>query len=327
MSGAINMENISRPLIPPFSKENALQPMTLTNLPHRFRDLDQLSDQRGETQEYLRTELRTTKLDKLYTYLWLAGLPRPARPLHRQRLLLRTICLTEAPDEHLLWHDSRIFIKPVPECLFDFDFWQQHLCSDDALHKSACGLLLSYSWLVCHKSDLHIACETGLLPANVSWKAWNRFIIDVYSYIDARKSRQVDRRYRYGELRLSRLNSLYRFGAAGFSLHNIVYGFMSESTRYTTFFERNFGWILAVFVYVSIILSAMQVALATEKFNNNIRFQHFSYGIALFSIAFVLLIVAMILAVWLALFCYHLLSTISFCKKVALQRREESCIG
>ncbi|KAH6883572.1 hypothetical protein B0T10DRAFT_540140 [Thelonectria olida] len=211
------MDNITRPLVPPFSKNNALQTMTPTNLPKK------------KTQEYLRTELRTTKLDKLYPYLWLAGLPRPARPLHRQRLLLRTIYLTEAPDEHLLWHDTCIFIKPVPECLLDFDFWQEHVCSDDALHKSACGLLLSYSWLVCHKSDLRVACETGLLPANISWEAWNKFIIDVSEHIDSRTLRQVGRRYRYGELRLSRLNSLYRFGAAGFSLHNAVYGFMSGS--------------------------------------------------------------------------------------------------
>jgi hypothetical protein len=34
--------------------------------------------------------------------MWLAGLPRPAGPLHRQKLLQRQILITENPDEHLV---------------------------------------------------------------------------------------------------------------------------------------------------------------------------------------------------------------------------------
>ncbi|KAH6889969.1 hypothetical protein B0T10DRAFT_43975 [Thelonectria olida] len=319
------MDITTCPLVPPFAQANALRTMTRTTLPHCFRDCDQLSDPRQNTQDWLAIELQTKKMGKLHEYLWFAGLPRPARPLHRQRLLLRTIYPTESPDEHLVWHDACIFIKPVPEYLLDFDFWQQHLCIHEALHKSACGMLLSYSWLVCHKSDLHIARETGLLPADISWEAWNAFMIDVSRHIDTRTLCQVDRRYGYGELRLSRLNTLYRFGAAGFSIHNAVFGFMTGSTRYTTVFERNFGWILAVFVYISILLSAMQVALATERFNSSIAFQHFSFGIALLSIAFVFSAVAVMLLVWSALFWFHLLSTVQYCKKVAIQRREKAC--
>ncbi|KAM6514131.1 hypothetical protein FALCPG4_015291 [Fusarium falciforme] len=205
-------------------------------------------------------------------------MPRPARPLHRQRLLLRTIHLTECADEHLAWHETCVFIKPIPEYLIDYEFWEQELCADEALHRSACGLLLSYAWLVCYKSDLRIAGEAGLLPVNIDWNAWTT-------------------RYGYSELRLSRLKTLYRFGAASFSLRNVVYGFMSGSTRYTTFFERNFGWILAVFVYMSVVLSAMQVALATERFGDDIPFQQFSYGMALLSMAFVLAAVAFMLLV------------------------------
>ncbi|KAH6866067.1 hypothetical protein B0T10DRAFT_502876 [Thelonectria olida] len=278
------MDITTCPLVPPFAQANALRTMTRTTLPHCFRDCDQLSDPRQNTQDWLAIELQTKKMGKLHEYLWFAGLPRPARPLHRQRLLLRTIYPTDA-----------------------------------------CGMLLSYSWLVCHKSDLHIARETGLLPADISWEAWNAFMIDVSRHIDTRTLCQVDRRYGYGELRLSRLNTLYRFGAAGFSIHNAVFGFMTGSTRYTTVFERNFGWILAVFVYISILLSAMQVALATERFNSSIAFQHFSFGIALLSIAFVFSAVAVMLLVWSALFWFHLLSTVQYCKKVAIQRREKAC--
>lgn len=152
-------------------------------------------------------------------------------------------------------------------------------------------------------------------------------MVDFTDHIDVYTLCQVDSRYGYSELRLSRLNTLYRFGAAGFLLRNTVYGFMSASTRYTTFFERNFGWILAAFVYISVVLSAMQVALATERFGDDLRFQQFSYGIALVSMAFVLAAVAIMLLVWSTLFWFHLLSTIQYCKRVASQRRARSQAG
>ncbi|KAJ4218357.1 hypothetical protein NW757_014597 [Fusarium falciforme] len=106
---------------------------------------------------------------------------RPARPLHRQRLLLRTIHLTECANEHLMWHKTYIFIKPIPKYLINYEFWEQELRADEALHKSACGLLLSYA---CYKSDLHIAGEAGLLPANIDWNAWTMFMMDFTGYID-----------------------------------------------------------------------------------------------------------------------------------------------
>ncbi|KAJ3454429.1 hypothetical protein MRS44_018323 [Fusarium solani] len=321
------MDQATCRLAPPFSKENSLRSSTHAALPHNFLQNDQLLDPRKDTLAYLKTDLQTPRLSKIHRLLWLTGMPRPARPLHRQRLLLRTIHLTESTDEHLVWHETCIFIKPIPEYLLDYEFWEQELCADEALHKSACGLLLSYAWLVCYRSDLRIAVEAGLLPANIDWNAWTAFMMDFTSHIDTSTLCQVDSRYGYSELRLSRLNTLYRFGTAGFSLRSVVYGFMSGSTRYTTFFERNFGWILAVFVYMSVVLSAMQVALATERFGDDIRFQQFSYGMALLSMAFVLAAVAIMLLVWLTLFWFHLLSTAQYCKRVAAQRRARSRAG
>jgi hypothetical protein len=57
-------------------------------------------------------ELRTERLDEIKEYLWLAGLPSCARALHRQRLLDREILITEDPNEQLVWHKTRIFVKP-----------------------------------------------------------------------------------------------------------------------------------------------------------------------------------------------------------------------
>ncbi|KAF5235110.1 hypothetical protein FAUST_7282 [Fusarium austroamericanum] len=282
------MNQATRRLAPPFSKQNALV--------HDVRRVTPLLDVGRNTHAYLEADLYTPRLDKIHSFLWLAGLPRPARPLHRQNLLLRTIYATEIADEHLVWHDASIFIKPMPDYLLDYEFWEQELYNDATLYKSAYGLLVSYTWLVRHKSDLRIASEAGLLPAGIHWNDWVAFVTDLNVRLDNVTLCEVNRRYRYGELRLSRLNTLYRLGLAGFSLQNVVYGFMSWSIRYTTFFERNFGWMLAVFVYVTVILSAMQVALATDRFGSSDPFQQFSYGLALLSIAFVFAAVVVVLS-------------------------------
>ncbi|KAH7231150.1 hypothetical protein BKA59DRAFT_488857 [Fusarium tricinctum] len=310
------MNQATRRLTPPFSKENAL-----------VRDVRRVApflDVGKDTHAYLETDLHTPRLDKIYSFLWLAGLPRPARPLHRQNVLLRTIYPTETPDEHLVWHDASIFIKPMPDYLLDYEFWEQELCNDASLYGSAYGLLVSYVWLVRHKSDLRVASGAGLLPADIDWNDWVTFVTDLNVRLDSTTLCEVNRRYRYGELRLSRLNTLYRLGLAGFSFRNVVHGFMSGSTRYTTFFERNFGWILAVFVYITVVLSAMQVALATDRFSNSDHFQQFSYGLALLSIAFVLAAVVVILFVWWSLFWFHLLSTMQYCKQAASQWKHGS---
>ncbi|KAJ4267003.1 hypothetical protein NW762_003101 [Fusarium torreyae] len=310
------MSQANRRLTPPFSKENALV--------QDVRRVAPFLDVGKDTHAYLETDLHTPRLDKVHSFLWLAGLPRPARPLHRQILLLRTIYPTEIPDEHLVWHDASIFIKPMPDYLLDYEFWEQELHNDVALYRSAYGLLVSYAWLVRYKSDLRIASEAGLLPADIHWNDWVTFVTDLNVRLDSTTSCEVNRRYRYGELRLSRLNTLYRLGLAGLSLQNVVYGFMSGSVRYTTFFERNFGWMLAVFVYVTVVLSALQVALATDRFGSSNHFQQFSYGFALLSIALVFAAVVVMLFVWWSLFWFHLLSTIQYCKRVTLQGRQGS---
>jgi predicted DNA-binding protein len=89
---------------------------------------------------YYITELRTARLDEIESYLWLAGLSNCARPLHRQQLLGREIIITEDPNEHLVWHKTRIFIKPLPIFLVDLDCWTRKICKTKQLYEAACGL-------------------------------------------------------------------------------------------------------------------------------------------------------------------------------------------
>lgn len=279
---------------------------------------------------FLAAELRTPKLDRLHHYLWLAGLALPARPLQRQRVMGRAIYLTERPDEHLVWYQTKLLLKPLPDFLLCHGFWTEHLCSDVALHRSATGLLLSYSWLIGHRGDFVLAQTAGLVTDEVDWPQWNGFMKDFLGNVHLDSLAQVDRRYHYGELRLSRLNSMTRFLPSMWSRENFVWGYLSTSTWRQAFFQRNFSWLLPAFVCISVILSAMQVGLATQRLNGNPPFENLSYGTALLAIAVVFLGAGVMWLVWLSLFCYHLLSTMHLDRGIRTGRnggldKVESC--
>lgn len=78
------------------------------------------------------------------------------------------------------------------------------------LRMSACGLLLTYAWLVSHKSDFDIAKEHGLLRKDMEQPNCVGFL-DVYlDNIDLETLSDVSKWYKLGELRLNRLNAVYR---------------------------------------------------------------------------------------------------------------------
>lgn len=317
---------------PPFSDQNSLLDEVRIIHPAVIRRDNSLVQPDRDLPAYLDTELRTPKLDALHSQLWLAGLPVAARILSRQKLMNRAIAITERPDEHLVWHDGCIFIKPLPDFLLCHAFWEKHLCRgagddhDPALYPSAVGLLLSYAWLVQYRSDFKMAWEAGLLPEGFGFEAWTALVRDFLGRLDleAMDPAQVDRRYRYGELRLSRLNSLTRYTPGRWSVANFVYGHMNFSTRYTTFFETNFGWLLAVFAYVSIVLSALQTGIATEFLADNWDFQRMTWGLSLVTVGVSFASVVMIFAVWFSLLWYHLLSTLAFDRRTEAVRKKVS---
>jgi hypothetical protein len=270
---------------------------------------------------YLALDLKTPRLNAIHQYLWLAGPPNAARPLHKQKLIGRNISITEDPDEHLVWSEDHIFIKPLPDYLFDYGYWNDNLRSDKDLHESACGLLLSYAWLIRYKSDISIAKETGLVSKNIEWTDWVEFLERFLDNIDVSTLDQVNKRYQYGELRLSRLNTIYRLIPPTYSLRNFIRGYMHRSTWYSAFFERNFKWMLAIFAIFSVFLSALQVGLATPMLQDNELFQRASYGFTLVSLIAISASVALVFIVLLVLFWYHLLSTWHYNRAVYHKRR------
>ncbi|PVH71310.1 hypothetical protein DL98DRAFT_553712 [Cadophora sp. DSE1049] len=238
----------SRPIVPLPStlplNESFTTPTTTSigyTLPATIRRGNTLARRTDDPDAHYVAELLTVRLDEIGSYLWLAGLPSCSRPLHRQQLLGREIVITEDPSEHLIWHETRIFVKPLPI------LW----------------LLLSYAWLVRHESDFRIAREKGLLPDIINWETWTVLIDDFLEHIDLQSLSGVSFRYHYGELRLSRLNKIHCI--TRFTWRDFVRGYMTTSTWYQDFFARNFAWLLAVFAVVSVALSAMQVVLVMTR--------------------------------------------------------------
>ena len=245
---------------------------------------------------YLAWELDLSRLAAIHQWLPLAGRQGPARSLHKHAMVGLQLVLTQDVSLHLLWQGNLMYLKPLPMFLLDQDFWREHLCNDAKLHQEACGLLLSYVWLVTQESDLCIAHTTGLIPPWLQWTDWVTLTRSFLTVINHRSLEQVDRRYLYGTLRLGRVNWIYRLTG-----RDVMRGYLYGYNRYSTFLKANFAWMAVVFLYMTVVLSAMQVGLATEQLGTNPAFQDASRGFTIFSILTPLLVVALVgllLLVW-----------------------------
>lgn len=299
---------------------------SLNPLPAVYRDRShslQIIDEKDEDSihRYLEWELKVPRLNEIHQYLWLAGTPMCARPLHRQAMLGRELVITEQVDLHMVRQESRIFLKPLPEFLLSADFWNTHIGRDVHLHECACGFLLSYVWLVCSKSDLRVAQRGGLLDSEITWEGWRSFTRTLLSSIDTTTLKGINQRYHYGELRLSRLNWIHRMSSKKPSLTRMIRGYMYEYNQYSEFARRNFAWVIVVFVYITIVLTAMQVGLATDRLGKSDMFQNASYGFTVLSILTPLLVLIVIVVNLFSLSVFNILATVCFKRRVERVRR------
>ena len=234
--------------------------------------LTQLSPDKAST--FLMAELSTPLLDSLYPKLWLVARKEHSHidPLHHQHVKGRQVTLSEDPKMHLIWTSNKIFIKPVPHCLFSYHFWLSFLSPEprtDKPHASskgqehakfnralALGFLRSYSHLIRHRSDFAIAQERHLIPVEIDWPSWRCFIAHFHRVPNAR----VARRYHYGQMRHSRLNYLVRLTLPRERSTFWFYEPLHWSTApYMKGITASVGFVLAT---ISLVLSSMQVSLA-----------------------------------------------------------------
>ena len=263
-----------------------------------------------DDEEYLSSELCVDRLNDIHAWLWMVGRPMSARPLHLQRIKLREIYITEQMDLHLVWAPQQIYLKPIPRFLFDVEFWKNQLCHNEKLYACALGFLLSYVSLIEHESDYRIAIENHLLPTEVTWPQWVNIVDQL---VHNPHPTLINKRYIYGELRLGRLNLIYRF------IKFRVRGYLNTCTTYADFFRDNLNSFITLFASITIVLSAFQVGLSTQQLQASHAFSSAAYAFAVFSIAAPLLSVVFVLAALVALFYYNLVVTLIFRRQRAIR--------
>ncbi|KAF2661333.1 hypothetical protein K491DRAFT_687486 [Lophiostoma macrostomum CBS 122681] len=218
----------------------------------------------------------------------------------------RKIILTEQTDLHLLWCGRGIFVKRLPKFLLCSQFCEEHLIDNPKLRGIALGLLISYTWLIAHESDFEIAVERRVMPLQVSWLDWKGL---VRTLLDKDYGDWVDKRYTFGELRLSRINLIYRL-MPGVNNRSLFRGYYNEYSEYSAFFRNNFSWMIAVFALVTTVLAAMQVGLGTDRLKSSNFFQNASVGFAIFAIQFPFIVIGGGLFLFAILFLYNLITTV-----------------
>lgn len=218
-------------------------------------------------------------------------------PLHWQRMMSRTILITEQPSLHLVWYQSIIYIKPLPRYLMDWSFWDREICpaepedsEKEMLWREANGFVFTYTRLIVHESDFRIAHEIGLLPPEITWSQWSSLCFDIASTLKPINLSNVTRRYEYGELRLARLNLIYRF------LRFKLLGYHHVHRNYNSFFSQEFAWLLLLFAYITVALTALQTAMAFDDKPQILERVGYYFGVA------VLLLVGVWSAIQIGLF-------------------------
>lgn len=284
-------------------------PETEVLLPASFQTSDYKQKLPSENMlESLEHELSVWRLNVIGKHLWMAGRPVPARPLQRQVALGRTIIPMEQVDLHLLWFQDVIYLKPLPRFLLSAKFWREHLVGTPEIYGNALGLLTSYVWLIGHETDFAIAKDKRLVPFELTWSEWLT-VVKVFLAQRVNPSVQIER-YRYSELRLQRINAIYRF-IPGVPNQSPIRGYYYEYyTEYSTFFQPIFAWASTLFAVVTIVFGAMQVGLQTSIIKHDDRFQKVCYGFAVSSLIILVVILVIGGALFAILLIYNLIITV-----------------
>lgn len=260
---------------------------------------------------FLDVDLDFSRFKCIEKYLWMTGRKGHPRPLHRSRMLHRRIVVTEQADLHLTWLGNELFLKPLPRYLLDVNFWDNHLYAHEPLYGNALGLLRSYVVLVASRSDLDIAVEAHLLPETTTWAEWTTLSAQIFDFCESRRDLMdtLPVRFRYGELRLQRLNIIYRLAPELYG--RFVYtGFYLGYTEYGTFFTRNISWMLTVLLLITTLLSALQVGLASPQSQDHPTFASVSWVFSIISILAPIATTALVFFLFVLFFLINLFHTL-----------------
>ncbi|KAK4463075.1 hypothetical protein QBC42DRAFT_325511 [Cladorrhinum samala] len=214
---------------------------------------------------FLKAEFTTPTLDQISPHFWLLATADHSHisSLHKQIVRGRKIVISEDPEMHLVWINNRVFIKPLPEYLVSKAFWEHYFTPDayDNLdpsrleaYKAALGYLRTWLFLVSYLSDWRIALDSHLVPDNIDFGDFLALLSDLTNITDE----QVSPRYRYGELRLARLNFWVKIW-----LHQPY--FRKVAWQYSDYFSMYYAPLLFIFGILSVTLSAFDLGTSNEE--------------------------------------------------------------
>lgn len=278
--------------------------------------------------QHLTESLLTKDLDVFTPYLILVSTPASSSitPLHQQAAFGRSILVNSSAELHLVWYHDRIFIKPLPECLLSYAFWAylfeggQPQLTDEArlaLYKAAVGFVRTYAYLIRDELDFELAIRHKLIPPSVDVQHYVEFI----RRFAAMPNDASSPRYKYGELRLSRLNFWAPIALARWDYFN-------TKRQSDSYFTRYFSPLLFMFALVSVLLSAMQVALAAQQLPSSTPHSWVIFTLVCKWTSIVALIAFAAAAISLAvIFMSRLLSELSFALGLSRRRRLEGPVG
>jgi hypothetical protein len=224
-----------------------------------------VADPAIDVTEFIKSDLSLGGLENM-RYLGLAGARHPATQLHIHAAMCREIIPVDRMDLHLLLkNDGKFYIKPLPRYLLDPEFWKAYLTATATEHARGVsrGFLYTYACLISSENDFVIANEKRLLPripsndSPIKWDSWKAIIREVLASYDPGS---VHQRFLRSELRLSRINHIHRL-----SRWPPFKPYFGGWRNYSTLFRENIAWMVAATVFIALILTAMQVGLATDR--------------------------------------------------------------
>ncbi|KAF6782917.1 ankyrin domain protein [Colletotrichum sojae] len=190
------------------------------------------------------------------------------------------------------------------------------------LHQQRLQRLLNREIMVTEKMDMHLVWTTNRIFIKplprflLSRRFWARFLCwHEVPVSNADSCSCGGRRERALGFLFSRLNKIYFFWTT------LLRGYMSRWNQSGSF-QDNFTWLASSTVYVAVVLTAMQVGLATEVLQNNEAFQSASYGFTVFSILGPLAAARLIMVVFCYMFIDNLIATRRYARERATMMLE-----
>jgi hypothetical protein len=308
---------------PPFPPTSSLIAREDLVLPAAFNDLSPLArelqplrpDHTNEVHRFLCAFFDLSRFNAIRKMLWLIAVHGAPRSLYYQKFLRREIVIAEELDLHLVWAKSRIFIKPLPDFLLNYEFWEANISSEPQLHRAACGLLYSYCGLVRFGHDLQVAQDCHLVNVNLDYRAWAEFARTILPNLNPKDPNTMDTRFQYGELRLNRLDTIFRYSPRDFSVSSIFRGFPHALTESYVPYMEQYNNAVSAFGVIVIVLSAFNLSLSARPKGPDPDLQQAAYGFALFA----MILCAVLIGLFIVLPLIHSLATIY--GSIAIRRR------